>query len=91
VTDLATKIRQRAEDWVENILDPQAAAKAVLAVLERHKPTDGGMGFRDGGYGSIEPACTTCGTYDEYAEDWPCSTITAMATALGIPTGDDHE
>jgi hypothetical protein len=43
VTDLATKIRQRAEDWVENILNPQAAAKAVVAVLERHKPTDGGI------------------------------------------------
>jgi hypothetical protein len=30
----ASKIRARAEDWVENCLDPQAMARAVVAMLD---------------------------------------------------------
>lgn len=52
------------------------------AILARHQVT-GGLGWRDeGGYGDIDPACTACGTPDEYAERWPCPTVRAVLDAL---------
>lgn len=55
-------------------------ARAVVAVADLHKPITDGSGFTDeGGYGSINPACSSCGTGDEYAVPWPCPTITAIA------------
>lgn len=32
--DVAARIRARAGDWVENCLDPQATAKALLDLLD---------------------------------------------------------
>lgn len=121
MTALAGKIRQRVEDHVENVLDPQAAAFAVAAVLEIHKPDvqDGNV-RSDGtcclcvGYGPPvlvhtrtflsgdlvmhghmdvdNPVCAECGNVWEGEHvAWPCPTVIAIATALGIPTGCDHE
>lgn len=42
-----------------------------------------GQGYLpDGTYGWIEPACTTCGTEDEYAVPWPCPTVRALRDTL---------
>jgi hypothetical protein len=38
MTELSDLIRARAKDTAENALDPQACAKAVLAVLDMHSP-----------------------------------------------------
>ena len=59
-----------------------ALLDALEAVLGLHQPVTDGMGFTEGGYGSISPACSSCGTSDEYAVPWPCPTVTAIATTL---------
>lgn len=50
-------------------------------IIEAHSPhPDGGMGWHpDGGYDTIDQACRTCGTPDEYATAWPCHTIRLLA------------
>jgi hypothetical protein len=54
---------------------------AVDAALALHQPAPGsGQGFlADGQYGDIDPACQTCGTWDEYAVPYPCATVRALA------------
>ena len=46
------------------------------------RETDG-MGFTEDGYGGISPACSSCGTSDEYAVPYPCPTVTAIRRYLG--------
>jgi len=85
MSDLAARIRARAGDPVENCLDPQAAAHAVMAVLDLHQPyPDTGLGWTDGGYDVIPVVCGTCGTPDEYGVPYPCPTVKALAEVLGL-------
>ncbi len=59
----------------------EEAARAVMA-MHRYDPY-GGMGYlEDGEYGRIDPACLVCGTTDEYAVPWPCSTYATLAAVL---------
>jgi hypothetical protein len=69
-------------------VDNTALAAKLAAIKALHRPIrEGGQGFYDNGrYGYIEPACETCGTSDEYAVEWPCST----ARALGEDGGTDE-
>ncbi|MFE5332919.1 hypothetical protein ACFRCG_41705 [Embleya sp. NPDC056575] len=55
-------------------------AAAAQRVRDLHQPIGDGLGYVDGGsdYGDIAPACSTCGTHDEYAVPWPCATIRAL-------------
>ena len=58
-------------------------ARARVAALEAgirrlHPPVDGGLGFGPDGYGDISPACPSCGTYEEYAQPWPCPTAALL-------------
>lgn len=51
---------------------------SIQRVRDLHRPVTG-LGYReDGSYGDIDPACSTCGTDDEYAVPWPCPTIRAL-------------
>ena len=59
-----------------------ALLDALEKVLELHQPVTDGMGFTEHGYGGISPACSSCGTSDEYAVPYPCPTVTAITTAL---------
>ena len=59
-----------------------ALLDALEKVLELHQPVTDGMGFTEDGYGGISPACSSCGTSDEYAVPYPCPTVTAATTAL---------
>ena len=62
--------------------DVPALVAALKKVLELHQPVTDGMGFTEDGYGGISPACSSCGTSDEYAVPYPCPTVTAITTAL---------
>ena len=68
--------RSAARTTVPALLD------ALEKVLELHQPVTDGMGFTEDGYGGISPACSSCGTSDEYAVPYPCPTVTAITTAL---------
>lgn len=54
---------------------------AIERVRELHQPTEG-MGYyfdeNRWDYGTIDSACTTCGTVNEYAIPYPCPTIRAL-------------
>ena len=57
----------------------------VVSTLERHAPWPGGegMGWVNGkDYGEINPACSCCGTPDEYAQEWPCASVRQCAWIL---------
>ena len=55
-----------------------------------HQPVQDGLGYLDdGSYGTISPACSTCGTHDEYAVPWPCPTARAVALTETEETADD--
>lgn len=60
----------------------RAEGPRLLAVMREvaglHRPVPDGQGFIDGSYGTISPACGTCGTHDEYAVPWPCPTARAL-------------
>ena len=63
---------------------PRAIA-ALRAVLDLHVAGDGAsQGYLRGGfgYGYIEPYCAGCESSDEYAVEWPCGTVRAIAAAL---------
>lgn len=61
----------------------QQMALQLRAAIALHQPDpDGGTGYHPGGgYGDIDPACSTCGTSDEYAVPWPCQTYESLARA----------
>lgn len=51
------------------------------AVLALHRDVGGGLGWgppNGDHYGDHPTACSTCGTHDEYAVEWPCPTIRAL-------------
>ena len=70
---------EHLEDLNNHLAQHSAAAGKVL---ELHQPVTDGMGFTEDGYGGISPACSSCGTSDEYAVPYPCPTVTAITTAL---------
>lgn len=83
--DTAAAVRTRLEDFVENALDPQAAAAACLAVADRHQP------FTQAGMTLCEECSPVKSRYDDgrplgwyVLMPWPCPTWTAIAEALGI-------
>lgn len=83
--DAATTMRARLEDFVENALDPQAAAAACLAVVDRHQP------FLAHGMVLCEECSPVRDRYDDgtvlrryLLTPWPCRTWTAIAEGLGI-------
>jgi hypothetical protein len=74
--DLNAEIRERLNDWAENALNPQAAAGALLAVLDLHKSADEQDGdWQDGPHWP----CQVC-----HDGPFPCATRRAIAAELGI-------
>jgi hypothetical protein len=79
-----------AELWVTTLSErpleefaPKAFA-ALRAVLDLHRPVHDertGWDSQAGGYGTISPACESCGSND-LAVAWPCPTMQAITTAL---------
>lgn len=67
---------------------------ALLAVVREvaglHRPVPDGLGDTGTGYGTVSPACGTCGTHDEYAVPWPCPTGRALQ-ALTESKERNHE
>lgn len=59
--------------------------RLVEGIRALHPPIEGGLGYGPDGYGEISPACPTCGTHEEYAQAWPCS------TAALVDMFDDQE
>jgi hypothetical protein len=83
--EAATAVRTRLWDFVENALDPQAAASACLAIADRHQP------FTEAGMTLCEECSPVKSRYDDgrpmtryVLTPWPCRTWTEIAEALGI-------
>lgn len=74
---LSGLIYVRLNNWAENALNPQAAAGALHAVLNLHQRADDGTDDTERRY----YRCSTCGPH------WPCATVKAIATELGIEDG----
>lgn len=76
---LAFHERRIAEHWecfmTQKVRAEQAEAR-IAAARALHQPADG-LGHTDHGYAEMQ-ACTSCGTRDEFAIAWPCSTIAAL-------------
>ena len=74
------------EEWTpaQTTRDWRRLRYSLESIRDLHdKDPDGGMGWQDkGGYGVIDPACRACGTSDEYAVPWPCSTRQHAEAAL---------
>lgn len=90
--EAATAVRTRLEDFVENALDPQAAAAACFAVADRHQP------FTKAGMTLCEECSPVKVRYDDgqpltryVLMPWPCPTWTAIAEALGIEVPETGE
>ena len=81
-SEIAGAGEQDAEFIAAARTDVPALLDALEKVLELHQPVTDGMGFTEDGYGGISPACSSCGTSDEYAVPYPCPTVTAITTAL---------
>ncbi len=64
------------------------ALDAIEAVLAEHRDEGASQGyFGDPApydYGERAHCCSTCGTHGEYGVEWPCPTVRAIATALGV-------
>ena len=66
--------------------EPTTLREALEAIAaEHHADPDGGMGYRDGGYGHMDSVCVLCGTSDEYGIPWPCETHEQARAALAAP------
>mgnify|MGYP001381284610 CR=1 FL=1 len=66
--------------------EPTTLREALEAIAaEHHADPDGGMGYRDGGYGHMDSVCVLCGTSDEYGIPWPCETHEHARAALAAP------
>lgn len=60
------------------VRDARALLAAVREVATLHRPVPDGWGFIGDSYGTVSPACGTCGTHSEYAVPWPCPTARAV-------------
>jgi hypothetical protein len=82
---LHAELLRRSDDWLDVVLSPQPFAAAVKAVLELHKPQDT---YGSSGTKRSYLQCTGCdqGPHYEDDPDWPCSTVLAIAAALGVTT-----
>ena len=78
----AAALARAVIDLTAKVERMEALEAALEKVLELHQPVTDGMGFTEDGYGGISPACSSCGTSDEYAVPYPCPTVTAITTAL---------
>lgn len=56
-----------------------ADVAAKHRIIDMHRDEGQGQGYRASDYGYIDHACHMCGTPDEYAVAWPCSTLKALA------------
>ena len=66
--------------------EPTPLREALEAIAaEHHADPNGGMGYRDGGYGHMDSVCVLCGTSDEYGIPWPCKTHEQARAALAAP------
>lgn len=69
-------------------------APYLLAVVREvaglHQPVPDGLGDTSTEYGTVSPACGTCGTHGEYAVPWPCPTARALQ-ALTESKERNHE
>ena len=72
--DLNAAIRERLEDWVQNALDPQSPASALLTIAAMHAP-----GVTTGNYGYV--TCAGCPNDTPHTE---CPELLAIAKGLGI-------
>ena len=70
------------ESQWEELVRLRAAVARVEAIHRAITDDDldgPGLGYLpDGSYGSIDPACLSCGQLDEYAVPCPCATIKAL-------------
>jgi hypothetical protein len=79
----AREALRAALDATPALVDVERLRYSLEAIRDAHdKDPDGGMGYTPTGYGSIDPACLVCGTSDEYAVEWPCSTRQHAEAAL---------
>jgi hypothetical protein len=83
VTDLDAAIRERLaldEDGHYFRYDSEMIQRAVLAVLDLHRPIEGR-------YAGV-PACSCLPdpSDEAVAHEWPCPTVLAIAEKLGIET-----
>ena len=62
--------------------DLPATMKALRAVLELHKDGGESPGYTENDYEDIAHCCTTCGSFGEYGEPYPCDTVRAITEAL---------
>ena len=80
----------------ERTMDDHAESHIVVHQLRRlrswHQPIDG-MGYDPitGEYGRIDPACSACGTPDEYAVSYPCPTAKSLDSVLSMLVGGVDE
>lgn len=65
-------------NWMMDTGRLERARVAIATIRALHQPTSGAGFLADGGRGDIDPACSTCGTSDEYAVPYPCPTICAI-------------
>ena len=56
-----------------------AECEAKRRIVEGHRDGGESQGYLPDRYGDMDHACTTCGTFGEYGEPWPCSTLRALA------------
>lgn len=82
-TDVNTAVRNRLEDFVENALDPQAAATGCLGALELHQPIAArGMVLCEG-CSPVRDRYTDGTPLKRYMlMPWPCATWKVIATAV---------
>jgi len=69
-------------DWGGLFKPPRVLAEcaAKRAVLTLHRDNGASQGDTDTGYGVLDHACATCGSFGEYGEEFPCGTVTALAS-----------
>lgn len=90
---LWSEIAGADEPDAELIAHAPADLSSLLAVVREvaglHRPVPDGLGDTGTGYGTVSPACGTCGTHDEYAVPWPCPTARALEALTEIE-GDER-
>lgn len=88
--DPNTALRARLEDFVENALDPQAAAAACLAALTLHQPfTKAGMVLCRECSPARDPRSNSSARH-YVLMPWPCPTWKAIAGVFGIEAPDQE-